>query len=99
MDTMVCFESGHVVRLSLIQMLLPTFAVKYHNELVCPEITAETVFNVNEVFTIDTEWKAVIENVEEPVLVGVKTVVVEQKTSLKKFLAVMPEPLIETELD
>jgi hypothetical protein len=99
MLNVVNFESGPVVRADLIQVMMPAFTVKYHNELVCPSLADEGNFLVKETFSIETSWEAHIENFDEPIEAGISEYVLENNIDLKKFLAMLPEPLLESDSD
>jgi ERCC4-related helicase len=97
MFNLVVFESGLVVRADLIQMMIPSFTVKYHNELIVPSVEDDTIFGVREVFSINVAWEAHIENFEDPKSVGNVECKIENVIDLKKYLKMLPEPILEVD--
>ena len=101
MMNLVPFAAGQLVRSDLIEMLLPTFIVKYSNELVTPAFDAEkTSFRVKEIFSIEVTWEAHVTNIEDPLEVGNSVVTIDNEMSLIDFIKILPEDaLLESDSD
>jgi hypothetical protein len=93
------FASGVVARVDLVEIILPTVTLQYSNELLIPPITEETYFYVRENFNAIVEWEATIENLENSIVVDVRNILFTRDISLKDYLAVLPEPLDENDLE